>query len=404
MEIFPKKLIIAVGVISVLLSGYFIIFGLSYGPILTSDGEREIAYAIALRELNFNIFRYSIEAEKIAGISYSVPLQFYLIFVTLLSIIEYLFGPAWLTILIILNGFFQAFSSSIILLVSGWLGGTFLIAIIASLLILLFDSYQWVAMSQSEPLFIAFSTAAIASAAMTVNTFNKPKSLFFWGLAILLTLLAIFTRPTWPPLVFTVLFMPILIRGMDHKPLNNVVRTWFIFFGTGTLVLIILIFLSSAVFLDPSLAPVTFLKEAAIDWRQWHVDGMVVIERPETFLVPQESLWGFSKLSLMRLVYFFWFSADGFSNAHNWINIIGHIPLYGLAIIGIVTTFRIPELPLFARSLGIAGLTYILAADAYHAITILDFDWRYRAPIYPWLLILAAIGGWALGRERIRFL
>ena len=61
MEIFPKKLIIAVGVISVFLSGYFIIFGLSYGPILTSDGEREIAYAIALRELNFNIFRYSID-------------------------------------------------------------------------------------------------------------------------------------------------------------------------------------------------------------------------------------------------------------------------------------------------------------------------------------------------------
>ena len=178
MEIFPKKLILAIGIIFFFLSGYFIIFGLSYGPILTPDGEREIAYAIALRELNFNIFRYSIEAEKIAGISYSVPLQFYLIFVTLLSIIEYLFGPAWLSVLIILNGFFQAFSSSIILLVSGWLGGTFLIAIITALLILLFDSYQWVAMSQSEPLFIAFSTAAIASAAMTVNTLNKPKSLF----------------------------------------------------------------------------------------------------------------------------------------------------------------------------------------------------------------------------------
>ena len=64
MEIFPKKLILAIGIIFFFLSGYFIIFGLSYGPILTPDGEREIAYAIALRELNFNIFRYSIEAEK----------------------------------------------------------------------------------------------------------------------------------------------------------------------------------------------------------------------------------------------------------------------------------------------------------------------------------------------------
>jgi len=203
------------------------------------------------------------------------------------------------------------------------------------------------------------------------------------------------TRPTWPPFAASVavLFLANIggSQGLDGSA--PALRRWAFLFAAASLGGLALIAGAAVIYLDPSILPDGTLREFAEHWRSTYADGVVVYDRPGTFLKPTLSWWGFARLEIARLGYFFWFLADGFSPAHRWLNIIIHIPLYSLALVGAtVVVWRPRTLSPVAVTAGLAALMYLLIVDVYHATTFLDFDWRYRAPAYPWIILLAAIG------------
>jgi len=356
--------------------------------------------AEVLRELHFNPLRFAAEGRALVGYDHFVPLRHYLLFVALLSALEATFGAAWLSALVVLNAVAQAAAAAIVLACAARVGGSLAVAVAVALLVMLFDSYQWVAMSQSEPLFTLLAAGAIATAVGAAVADSGRARALQWAAAVVLTAATALTRPPWPPVLVTVLTMMILagrLRLADSAP---IVRLWILWVSAGAAATVALIYAAAALALDPALAPTEDLRAAMKDWRPWYAQGMVVNFRPETYLPADESLWGFARLSFARLVYFFWFTADGFSASHRWINIAGHVPLYTLALFGSVTVIRAHTLSRPMLALGLAALTYVLATDAFHAITSVDYDWRYRAPIYPWLIVLAVIGTGHLRRSR----
>jgi hypothetical protein len=382
------------------LVAYFAVFGLLYGPILTPDGERLMAAAEVLREFNFNPVRFSTERESLSGFDHWVPLRHYFLYLTLLAALGSGFGAGWLTALVAANAVAHGITATIVLAAAHRIGGMVSLCVATALLVVLFESYQWVAMSQSEPLFTVFTTSAIAAAVGAAIQDSGRGRVLFWVAAAGFTAAAVLTRPTWPPVVVTVLTIALLSGRLRRGDAASAVRLWVLLGCAAAVATVMLIFGAAAVALDPSLAPTRDIGAAMDDWRPWYAQGMVVLFRPETYLPAEESLWGFVRVSFARLAYFFWFTADGFSAAHRWINVAGHVPLYALAIIGTFAVVRIRHLSRLGLTLGLAALTHVLAADAFHAITFVDFDWRYRAPTYPALVVLAAIGAALVWRSR----
>lgn len=74
------------------------------------------------------------------------------------------------------------------------------------------------------------------------------------------------------------------------------------------------------------------------------------------------------------------------SLAHKLLEIIMLVPLYIFSVIGIVKSLK--QKNSYTKIL----IFVILAYNIFHALTEVDFDWRYRVPVLPFLIILASYG------------
>jgi hypothetical protein len=130
-------------------------------------------------------------------------------------------------------------------------------------------------------------------------------------------------------------------------------------------------------------------------------EGCIVNDRPYTFVAPPSALLGYLAISARRLLYFFSFWVPvGFSRSHNFVMACFFVPAYGLALVAICGVLR-------RRALERADLVVLLAClmtatfAVFHAHTEVDYDWRYRLPILPPLILLAGMGAAALlNRQR----
>ena len=380
-------------VLTVFLAVFYLFVAFSYGPIFTSDGIRDLAYARVLSDLNFAPGAYLAQVEDLTGRPLSVPLQFYMSYVYLLAVLERLLGERWLDGLVVINALAYAGAAALsLIIVNSALRSAFSVLLAAGFLTLVFDGYQWVAMSQSTPIFMPVATAALLFGVLAASNDGDRR---WWALSVAMLILAVVTRPTWPPVAATVIAL-ILVSVFGAAGSRTRTRAWGALFAAGFIGGALLVAISAQGYLEPSIIPAGFLREFAEHWRSTYEAGVVVYHRPGTYMTPDISWWGFARLEIARLGYFFWFLADEFSQGHRWLNIVVHVPLYGLALVGAFIVIRRPQtLSTTAVTAGLAALMYLLIVDVYHAITFLDYDWRYRAPTYPWIILLAAIGGTA---------
>ena len=67
--------------------------------------------------------------------------------------------------------------------------------------------------------------------------------------------------------------------------------------------------------------------------------------------------------------------------------------MYFLFMIGLISVFRMQmSKPGHIFYWACIAISYIVIVDAYHAVTIVDFDWRYRAPVYWAIWLIASFG------------
>ncbi|HEY7809093.1 MAG TPA: hypothetical protein VIA98_01785 [Allosphingosinicella sp.] len=122
-------------------------------------------------------------------------------------------------------------------------------------------------------------------------------------------------------------------------------------------------------------------------------EGLVVWQRPETYLAPPHGLGGYLAIMAARFGWFFAPGAAGYSGAHWAMQIAFFAPAYALAcwFMATLLTGR-STLERGSRDVGLAALGAIILYAMFHALMHVDYDWRYRVPVLPHLILLAACG------------
>ena len=129
--------------------------------------------------------------------------------------------------------------------------------------------------------------------------------------------------------------------------------------------------------------------------------GMVVWDRVETYRPAPARLSDYWAITAARLGWFFAPGASGLSARHWAAQVAFFVPAYGLAawFLWTLLTGR-SRLPKQARDVGFAAIGALLLYAFFHAMVQVDYDWRYRIPVLPHLILLAACGFADLDRLR----
>lgn len=123
--------------------------------------------------------------------------------------------------------------------------------------------------------------------------------------------------------------------------------------------------------------------------------GIVVRDRPEYSLQlrwdPQLSFKNvIQTISLLehRAVAFWRFYIPAHSATHRVLNLATFAPLYLFGIVGFWHSFVGRKLDI--RTLFLTSI--IVGYFVFHILTEVDYDWRYRVPVLPWVLLFASYG------------
>lgn len=117
--------------------------------------------------------------------------------------------------------------------------------------------------------------------------------------------------------------------------------------------------------------------------------GVVIHDRPDTFVTMAPGTWEVSKLFLLRFWTFFSPLASTFSTLHNLLN----LALFGFIFCSFAVWLFAPHVPdSRLRSGAIVMLVLVTCVALFHSATLIDFDWRYRYPMIAPLLLFSAIG------------
>jgi hypothetical protein len=204
-------------------------------------------------------------------------------------------------------------------------------------------------------------------------------------------ILASITRPVGFVLIpLTVVTEWIFVRR-DTK--SNRRAVW-ILFATGFVAAIVV---HAYFFQDMRRWPTGFMRPKLQEYAGREQRGEVVWDRPETSRARPVSLGDHVAIEVDRFVRFFQVTSERNSLPHNLYSVIYYGLLYALALIGIATALRDDDR---RRSAVVhVALLWILSAAALSAVSVLDYDWRYRLPLMPQMILLAAIGFDAVVRK-----
>ena len=149
----------------------------------------------------------------------------------------------------------------------------------------------------------------------------------------------------------------------------------------------------AAVLNDPAAWPSALPGGDYVAWlaERYHIGLIIEIRKSIPKFEPGTD--AYIGLTLRKLGAFFAFTAPSFSAVHDAAGAIYYVPLYGLAAIGL---WGLPRSRLQdtqgAALVAWTAAAYVAAVALFHAMTLLDFDWRYRLPIVPPLIVLASFG------------
>jgi hypothetical protein len=381
-----------------LLSGAFfcvcLVVAYGFGPLFTSDGKRDLAFAEALINVNFNALKY-VEATNslLADFDMRAPVLPYIVYIYLLAICKSLAGGYWLHLLVFINAIFYGVSGALLLSVIQN-NSRFVISTLAafSLMVLGFDVLQWIAMSQSTPIFLVIVVVVFRLVLAAGTNISKPVSKKVWLAAILLVIFATFVRPSTPPLIAFVFFGWIANVFVQNSRIGHETLRYRKIILSVVVLICMGIVLHAILMNDPSVFSEGFVRQSIEYFRESQSLGWIVWARPETYITPPSTVQDYIQVTLTRGAYFFWFLAQDFSFSHKVLNTIFFVPLYCFTAIGIFSFLFDKSVSKMVKMVSFLSVLLIILYAAFVAVTYLDYDWRYRTPTLPALLILASMG------------
>jgi len=126
--------------------------------------------------------------------------------------------------------------------------------------------------------------------------------------------------------------------------------------------------------------------------------GVLVYAPESNFMVEPATTWlAAMRLTAQKLIFFLTPWLPYYSPVHTVLNLAFFIPAYGLPIAALVNRSRLAQPQ---QRVVVVLFIYAVCLTVFHATMMIDYDHRYRLPLLPALITLAAIGLEALRRPQ----
>jgi hypothetical protein len=249
-----------------------------------------------------------------------------------------------------------------------------------------FEIFRWIPHVMTDMPFIAASFWPLyVVGRRLIDPSDAPGT----GTLAMSLLLAMFTRPPGALLV------PLVVT-IELVAVRRVIR-----FRTAAAVIFALAAAAFAVRTvvvnDPATWPFRFVKPKLIEFSAREKAGEVVLGRVESYRPPVRDAADHIVMTGDRFVRYFQFVTLGYSTIHNVANFLFFAPLYLLGIAGLIDAMAGHDVR--RRALACALAFWIVASAYFSALTLLDAQWRYRAPFISAFILLAALGTEAVTRR-----
>lgn len=353
------------------------LFALWTGARMSPDSHSYAHWAARLIDTGFDY------ASVLAETDTRFPALLYTLFATFVALLRLAFGEAWPSALAGVNLAAHVALGAMIVRLALRATGSGAAAWIALLLFLgCFDLLNWVSFALSDATFLLLTFTVFTLAARRI--LSEAKS---WVPVALLAAAGIFYRPTG------IVLLPDLVLAfyLSRRPHAPIRRAPILAVIATALVIGLILF--AWLMQQPDRWPFQILARAFEVVAQGYAAGEVVNARLETYHAPPDALIDFALISADRFVHFFAIGASTFGLGHWLVSAAFLLPCYLLggwllaALWRGDTGFAAP-----VRKLFVAAAGAVLAYAFFHALVQVDYDWRYRTPILPHLILLAAGG------------
>jgi hypothetical protein len=314
-----------------------------------------------------------------------------IVFPTLLAFVRHVAPVHWEAIMLALNVICGAITGTVLVKLVRDVTGSMVSAAAALLFyIAAYDVFSWIGWLLTDHIYTMLAVILFALLVRGItggSARNRFRALKMYGLVAL----AVVTRPVgFVLLPLTLVTEWVFVR----RDTNANRRAVWIVFAAGV---IVAIGVHAYFFQDMRRWPADFMRPKLQEYADREQRGEVVWDHPETFRPRPVSFGDHVVIEVDRFVRFFQVTSQRNSRAHNLYSILYYGALYALALFGVVTALRGRD----RRRSAIVhvALLWILSAAALSAVSVLDYDWRYRLPLMPQLILLAACGADALLRR-----
>jgi hypothetical protein len=381
----PKQSRLMEGALGLFIAAECVANAALHGILNGGDGGWYIAAGDDLLAHHFNVFHFY------RAMPTSPPAVCYTLLPLLIAFAKAIAPASWRVLILLVNTAATACAGVLTVRLASRYVGALAGAAAAAGFVASIDVIAWSGYILTDSLFLGVATVAIYLMMLALLR----NSLRHAAAAGAVLFVALFTRPVAPLLLvpYAVVLLAIWrLRSRSGDGAREIRRL--------TLGFIALM----PCFLLLSVAAITYVAREHIsftpirDLVSTYRSGVVIIGRPETWSHPGTGFGSFLATLLRRLAAFFSVTAAQFSRRHVIFALLYFVPLYATAAVGVVAL-----LARRARAGSEEVIMYValLAACAMwinHALVIIDYDWRYRLPMMPLLLLLSAFGVTSLQR------
>lgn len=338
-------------------------------------------WADALIAVRFNVPAY------LRDQSFVAPPLFYLLWVAVVAVLKMLLGESWMTGVVVLNwvalttGVAMTLAAVRLVTRSTASMGLAALLFLVSGDLLIFSRYVL-----SDLLFWGLSTAVLACG-VTLATADEDRDRMLWriGIGSAVLIAALLFRPVALPLT---LFWIMAIAAWLARPMVERFATHLLV--AAVILAAIAIVIHAQLLNHPGAWPFGTLPSLLGMVAQEAREGMFVHNaNPPMTVAPASSLFGFVRITLQKLIFFITPWLPHYSTSHTLVNLLFFIPAYGLAVASISNLRRLaaPQ----QRAAWVLAL-FVLFLSVFHSLLLIDSDHRYRLPLVPAVIMLAALG------------
>ncbi len=358
-----------------------------FGPGMGGDTPTYLLWADRLRASHFDLIGEIRAFNQPAAITYSL-------FVTLLALLRML-GPAWLAGLLVLNLVAMAAVGALVVRLVVRITGDRRCGWIALVLLLAcHDLWQWSRYLLSDPIFLLLAYGVFLMEARRLLGVRKR-----WLTVFAASAVASLFRPTGIVMFPITAWSFLLANTANTRLSRRRILAGLVVIGALGLGLF------GAIVQAPGHWPLGPTRPLFDLIASDYAKGQVVWDRLETFHASPQGLTDVWLISLDRLWHYFAIGAAGFSHGHWLVNLVFFVPTYALAGYFVVRLVGgRSRLGRGEQNVCYAALGAIVFYALFHGAIQVDYDWRYRVPILPHLILLAACGAGELfaGRREVQ--